>query len=174
MGGIQQRKKLQDDFLFAEAANNTFRWKSTFDTQDFSVEYLDFMSNASEDLVEDPDGEFFLKIVEAGDGNRHDHYIGFGEIVNIHNILFTLNNPTDGAINIEWDQANDRYSIDTPFGGTSMQMATQTLDEVPVDAQLPLRFRSLYSLAGMQFVFPDPVIQGSYQIVKDEESFRTH
>jgi len=172
MGGIQQRKKLQDDFLFAEAVNNTFRWKSTFDTQDFSVEYVDFMSNASEDLVEDPDGEFFLKIVEAGDGNRHDHYIGFGEIVNIHNILFTLNNPTDGAINIEWDQANDRYSIDTPFGGTSMQMSTQTLEEVPVDVQLPLRFRSLYSLAGMQFVFPDPVIQGSYQIVKDEESFQ--
>ena len=53
-----------------------------------------------------------------------------------------------------------------------MQMATQTLDEVPVDTQLPLRFRSLYSLAGMQFVFPDPVIKGSYQIVKDEESFQ--
>ena len=170
--GNLKRKKLQDDFLFAEATNNSFRWKSTFDTQDFSVEYVDFMSNAAEDLVEDPDGEFFLKIVEAGDGNRHDHYIGFGEIVNIHNVLFTLNNPTDGAINIEWDQTNDRYSINTPFGGTSMQMATQTLDEVPVDTQLPLHFRSLYSLAGMQFVFPDPVIQGSYQIVKDEESFQ--
>lgn len=172
MDGNLQRKKLQDDFLFAEATNNSFRWKSTFDTQAFTVEYVDFMSNAAEDLVEDPDGEFFLKIVEAGDGNRHDHYIGFGEIVNIHNVLFTLNNPTDGAINIEWDQINDRYSIDTPFGGTSMQMATQTLDEVPVDTQLPLRFRSLYSLAGMQFVFPDPVIKGSYQIVKDEESFQ--
>ncbi len=172
MDGNLKRKKLQDDFLFAEATNNSFRWKSTFDTQDFSVEYVDFMSNAAEDLVEDPDGDFFLKIVEAGDGNRHDHYIGFGEIVNIHNVLFTLNNPTDGAINIEWDQTNNRYSINTPFGGTSMQMATQTLQEVPVDTQLPLHFRSLYSLAGMQFVFPDPVIQGSYQIVKDEESFQ--
>ena len=172
MDGNLQRKKLQDDFLFSEATNNSFRWKSTFDTQDFSVEYVDFLSNAAEDLVEDPDGEFFLKIVEAGDGNRHDHYIGFGEIVNIHNVLFTLNNPTDGAINIEWDQANDRYTIYTPFGGTSMQMATQTLEEVPVDTQLSLRFRSLYSLAGMQFVFPDPVIQGSYQIVKGEESFQ--
>jgi cytochrome c-type biogenesis protein CcsB len=172
MDGNLQRKKLQDDFLFAEATNNSFRWKSIFDTQAFTVEYVDFMSNATEDLVEDPDGEFFLKIVEAGDGNRHDHYIGFGEIVNIHNVLFTLNNPTDGAINIEWDQINDRYFIDTPFGGTSLQMATQTLDEVPVDTQLPLRFRSLYSLANMQFVFPDPVIKGSYQIVKDEESFQ--
>ena len=170
--GSLQRKKLQDDFLFAEATNNFFSWKSTFDTQEFSVEYVDFMSNAAEDLVEDPDGEFFIKIVEAGDGNRHDHFIGFGEIVNIHNVLFTLNNPTDGAINIVWDQANDRYTIDTPFGGTTMQMATQALEEVPVDSQIPLRFRSLYSLAGMQFVFPDPVIRGSYQIVKDKESFQ--
>ena len=170
--GSLQRKKLQDDFLFAEATNNFFSWKSTFDTQEFSVEYVDFMSNAAEDLVEDPDGEFFIKIVEAGDGNRHDHYIGLGEIVNIHNVLFTLNNPTDGAINIVWDQANDRYTIDTPFGGTTMQMATQALEEVPVDSQIPLRFRSLYSLAGMQFVFPDPVIRGSYQIVKDKESFQ--
>ena len=172
MEGSLQRKKLQDDFLFAEATNNSFRWKKTFNTQDFSIEYVDFMSNAAEDLVEDPEGDYFLKIVEAGDGNRHDHFIGFGEIVNIHNVLFTLNNPTDGAINIEWDQANDRYTIDTPFGGTSMQMATQTLEEVSVDTQIPLRFRSLYSLAGMQFVFPDPVIRGSYQIVKDEESFQ--
>jgi len=172
MDGNLQRKKLQDDFLFAEVTDNSFRWKSTFDAQDFSVEYVDFMSNAAEDLVEDPEGDFFLKIVEAGDGNRHDHFIGFGEIVNIHNVLFTLNNPTDGAINIEWDQVNDHYTIDTPFGGTSMQMASQALKEVPVDTQLPLHFRSLYSLAGMQFVFPDPVIQGSYQIVKDEESFQ--
>ena len=170
--GNLQRKKLQDDFLFAEVTNNYFRWESTFDSQDFSIEYVDFMSNAAEDLVEDPAGEFFLKIVEAGDGNRHEHYIGFGEIVNIHNVLFTLNNPTDGAINIEWDQINDRYTIETPFDGTSMQMATQTFEEVPVDTLLPLRFRSLYSLAGMQFVFPDPVIQGSYQIVNNEESFQ--
>ena len=172
MDGNLQRKKLQDDFLFAEVTNNSFRWKSTFANQDFFVEYVDFMSNVKEDLVEDPNGEFFLKIVEAGDGNRHDHYIGFGEIVNIHNILFTLNKPTDGAINIEWDQINDSYTINTPFGGTSLQMATQTLQEVPIDIQLPLRFRSLYSLAGMQFVFPDPVIQGSYKIVKDKESFQ--
>ena len=32
--------------------------------------------------------------------------------------------------------------------------------------------RTLYSLAGMQFVFPDPVIRGSYKIIPDEESFQ--
>ena len=81
MEGEVMRKKLQDDFLFAEPVNNYFRWKNDFNGQDFTVEYVDFLSNASEGLVEDPNGELFLKIVEAGDGNRHDHYIGMGEIV---------------------------------------------------------------------------------------------
>ena len=33
------------------------------------------MENATEGLVLDETGERYLKIVEAGDGNRHDHYI---------------------------------------------------------------------------------------------------
>ena len=33
-----------------------------------------------------------------------------------------------------------------------MQMATQSIEDVSADAQTPLRFRSLYSMAGMQFV----------------------
>ena len=117
-------------------------------------------------------GDFYIKIVESSDGNRHDHYIPFGEIVNIHNILFTFNNPTDGAINIEWDQTNNAYTINTPFSGTALQMATQSIEDVLADTQTPLRFRSLYSMAGMQFVFPDQAIRGSYQIVKDEEAIQ--
>ena len=68
MDGNLKRKKLQDDFLFAEATNNSFRWKSIFDTQAFTVEYVDFMSNATEDLAGDP---IFFKIIEAGDGKSH-------------------------------------------------------------------------------------------------------
>ena len=172
MEGEVMRKKLQDDFLFAEPVNNHFRWKNDFNGQDFTVEYVDFISNASEGLVEDPNGELFLKIVEAGDGNRHDHYIGMGEIVSIHNVLFTLNNSTDGAININWDKATDSYTIDSPFSGSALQMATQTMSEVSAGQESTLQLRTLYSLAGMQFVFPDPVIRGSYKIIPDEESFQ--
>ena len=137
MDGALQRKKLQDDFLFAEPTNNNFRWRSSFNEQKFSIEYVDFISNAAESLVEDPKGDYYIKIVESGDGNRHDHHIGFGEIVNIHNVLFTFNNPTDGAIHIEWDQTNNDYTINTPFSGTTMQMATQSIQDVLADGKLP-------------------------------------
>ena len=65
-------------------------------------------------LVEDINGDMFLKIVEAGDGNRHDHFLKMGEVANIHNILFAFNAYTDGAVNITLDEENN-YSIESPF-----------------------------------------------------------
>ncbi len=166
--GQPMRKKLQDDLLLAEPTNNDFRWKTDFNGQPVTITYADFLSGASEGLVADSNGDYFLKIVEAGDGNRHDHYIQMGEVVSIHNVLFAFNKPTQGAINIQW--ADDDFSISTPFGGTVMTMATQSLSDVASDQELPLQFRSLYNLAGMQFVFPDPPIRGAYGVVPDEDA----
>jgi hypothetical protein len=41
-----------------------------------------------------------MKLVEAGDDGRDEHFLKEGEVQNIHNVLFSLNKPTDGAINI--------------------------------------------------------------------------
>jgi hypothetical protein len=56
-----------------------------------------------------------MKLVEAGDDGRDEHFLK-GEVQNIHNVLFSLNKPTDGAINIV--TSGDGYTIQTPFEGT--------------------------------------------------------
>jgi hypothetical protein len=38
-----------------------------------------------------------MKLVEAGDDGRDEHFLKEGEVQNIHNVLFSLNKPTDGA-----------------------------------------------------------------------------
>ena len=103
-----------------EHVDNTFRWENDFNGQAFSISYIDFLENATEGLVLDETGERYLKIVEAGDGNRHDHYLKEGDIANIHNILFTLNRPQEGAINIILDKGV--YTINSPFSGQFMRM----------------------------------------------------
>lgn len=52
--------------------------------------------------------------------------------------------------------------------------ADQLQGEVFKDTVQVLQLRSLYSVAGMQFVFPDPVIKGSYGIkeMKAEDKFK--
>ena len=92
--GSLVRKKLQDNFLFSEHTNNKLSWNYELKGQDFSIEYLDFIENAKEGLVEDENGKKYLKIVEARKGNRHEHFLEFGIVTSIHNILFALNKPT--------------------------------------------------------------------------------
>ena len=119
-------------------------------------------------MIEDINGDMYLKIVEAGDGNRHEHFLKMGEVSNIHNILFAFNAYTDGAINITLDEENN-YSIQSPFEGTYLRMADQQQGSLLANASQPLKLRTLYSAAGMQFVFPDSAMIGSYQIVPVED-----
>ncbi len=161
------RKKLQKPLLLSQHVNNDFTIKDDFKGEKFSIEYVDFMENATEGLVLDPEGERYLKIVEASDGNRHDHFIKEGDVANIHNLLFTLDNPIQGAINIE--VIDGEYFITSPFAGSFMRMADQFQGELTTEVQQPLQLRSLYSLPNFQFVIPEPVLRGKFDIVQAEE-----
>ena len=162
--GQPRRKKLEDDLLLSEHVNNTFSWENDFNGQAFTISYVDFLENATEGLVLDETGERYLKIVEAGDGNRHDHYLKEGDIANIHNILFTLNRPQDGAINITLKDG--LYTINSPFAGQFMRMADQFQGTLEAETESPLQFRSLYTLPNFQFVIPEPALRGVFDIVK--------
>lgn len=165
--GEPRRKLLENDVLFSQAASNRFHWKSDFNSIPISIRYVDFIKGAEEGLVEDPNGDVYLKIVEAGDGNRHDHYLKMGEVANIHNILFAFNTYTKGAINITLE--NERYTINSPFEGSFLRMADQQQGKLVSNTAQPLQLRALYSTAGMQFVFPEPAVQGTYQIIRSDD-----
>ncbi len=162
--GEDRRKPLQDDFLFSEYANNDFQWNYDFNGQPFSIEYVDFIHGAEEGFVATEDGEEYLKIVEAGDGTRHEHYLKNGEDANIHNIIFSLNKPSNGAINIR-TTADGNFTIESPFDGTFMRMADRLQGTLTKDTIQPLMLRSLYQAAGMSFVIPEPLTRGTYDIV---------
>ncbi|WP_109300127.1 cytochrome c biogenesis protein [Aquimarina sp. AU474] len=163
----EPRRRIVSEFLeLAEAADNTFDIQTDYNKQPVTIEYKQFIQGAEMGLVESDDGERYLKIVEAGDGDRHDHFLEEGEVSNIHNVLVAFNKPTKGAINITYE--NDEYFIESPFEGSFMRMADQKQGLVFKDSVQPLMLRSLYQTAGMQFVIPDPVIKGKYDVTPIE------
>ncbi len=166
INGEPRRRILSESLELAEATNNSFTIDTDYNKQPVTIEYKDYIQGAEMGLVESEDGKNFLKIVEAGDGNRHDHFLEEGEISNIHNVLVAFNKPTQGAINITYK--NDEYFIESPFDGSYMRMADQKQGVVVKDSLQPLMLRSLYQTAGMQFVIPDPVIKGKYDVTPIE------
>ena len=167
INGEPRRRVVEEEVLLAPAASNKHTFNTDYNGQPVKLEIIDFIHGAEEGLVEDPEGENYLKIVEAGGGDRHDHFIKEGEVSSLHNVLFALNHPTEGAINITFQ--GDDYYISSPFEGTYLRMADQQQGEVKADTMQRLELRALYNMAGMQFVLPDPVVRGRYDIIPTKE-----
>ncbi len=170
--GEPRRKVLEDNLLVTpEALKSNLPWTTDFNGTDFEVSYVDFISGAKEGLIPSTTGNTYLKIVEAGDGQRHEHFLENGKVASIHNVLFALNNQTNGAINIK--TTGSQYLIEAPYDGSFMRMADQFQGQFVKDSVQPLQLRSLYNTAGMQFVMPDSLVQGSYGIIEIPEDQKT-
>ncbi|MGZ9736478.1 cytochrome c biogenesis protein CcsA [Flavobacterium sp. GNP002] len=165
--GEMKRRVFEKQVLLSPAVNNNFRISEKFADTPFEVEYENFIMGAKEYIKPDPKGTVFLKIVEAGDGGRHEHFLKEGEVQNIHNVLFSLNKYTDGAINI--NTTGKEYTIQTPFEGNFMRMADKLQGKVTKDNAQPLMMRSLYSIGEMRFVFPDPAVKGIVDYESDND-----
>jgi cytochrome c-type biogenesis protein CcsB len=168
MNGQSMRKTLEYPILVTpEGKRSNLPWKSDFNGQKFEIDFVDFKWGANKIWIADESGKQYLKIVEAGDGQRHEHYLENGEIANIHNILFTLNKETQGAINIFTTDSS--YSIKAGFDGGFMRMADQFKGEVVKDSLQELQLRSLYTMGGTQFVIPEPLVRGKYIAQKSSQ-----
>lgn len=156
--GEMKRRVFEKPLLMSPVTNNDFSMSGQFAETPFEIEYQNFIMGAKEYIKADAKGVLYLKLVEAGDGGREEHFLKEGEVQNIHNVLFAFNKPTDGAINI--NIAGDKKTIQTPFEGGFMRMADKLQGRVAKDIEQPLMMRSLYSIGEMRFVFPDPPVKG--------------
>ena len=167
--GLPERKTLKpQQLLLSQHTNNNFKIKDDFDSKDFTISYNSFRENIAEGLVLDPSGERYIKLVEAADGNRREHYIKEGEVSSIQNILFSFNYYQKGAINLS--SKSGEYFIDSPFDGQYTIMATQQSALLEKDKEQLLELRSLYQIPGFQFVFPEPALRGVFDILDAEET----
>ncbi len=156
--GQMKRKIIEKPLLLSQKANCDFTISNHFDKTPFKVEYQNFIMDAKETVTASKNGTFFLKLVESSEGKRHEHFLKEGEVQNIHNLLFALNKPTKGAINIT--TTGVITTILAPFDGQFMRMIDKFQGTIAKNTSNNLMFRSLYNLGGAQFVFPDQPKKG--------------
>ncbi len=164
---IFEKSLLLSPAVYPPFASNYFSISEDFDKTPFKISYKDFIFDAKDTIKASKNGKIYLKMVESGGGSRHEHYLKEGNIQNIHNVLFALNKPTKGAINITI--TDNETIIDAPFEGQFMRMADKFQGKVVKDLAQPLMFRSLYNVGGAQFVFPDQPIKGIKDVVSGKK-----
>ena len=154
--GQLRRRVFEKSLLLSQVTNNNFSIDKMFSETPFEIQYKNFIMDAKETIVPSKDGHVYLKLVESSEGTRHEHMLKSGEMQNIHNLLFAVDIPTKGAININ----TTTNTIYAPFEGQFMRMADKMQGKLAKDSLQPLMYRSLYNVAGAQFVFPDAPIKG--------------
>jgi cytochrome c-type biogenesis protein CcsB len=164
INGVAQRRVLENEVDFSGRLENEFNVNSEYNKQPINIQLEKFIVGAEEDIIPDENGESYLKIVEASASGPHNHFLKLGQVSSVHNVLFALNKPTDGAINITSE--NGELTINSPFEGEYMTMATRKQGILVKDSIQPLHLRSGYSIGNMQVVFPKPVVKGVFDIVK--------
>ncbi len=150
-------------FLYSIRGGNNFSINTDFKDKPVEINYVNYIPNAYKQLDTSESGDKYLKIVEASEGNRHEHYIKEGETINMHNSLISFEDPSNEAINIFTE--NDSLRIESPFLGNYMIMASQTKGEVVKDSTQVFHLRSLYQIGNMQFVVPETPVRGKMKLV---------
>ena len=174
VNGSQQRKEFESKVLFSEYKDKSliqskfFKGQNfKFDDQIFNIDFIDYVENVDYQVVESDSGSKFIKLVEATSGDRHDHYIESGQVTNLHGTLVAFDNFTIGAINFSEDQGI--LKIQAPFEGSYMRMIDQKRGKLQTGEVQDLQLRSLYEIGGFQFVVPDGIVRGAYEIVKNDD-----
>ncbi|MDB2321601.1 cytochrome c biogenesis protein CcsA [Flavobacteriaceae bacterium] len=170
--GIPQRKKIEESVDFSPRLNNKFKTNLVYGEQDINIELVEFIAGAEKDIIPNSSGEEYLKIVEAGDGVPHNHFLKVGEVQSLHNVLYALNKPTKGAVNITYTD-NAELFIESPFEGEYMIMASGTNGILEKNKKEVLNLRSRYLIGNQAIVFPKNVVRGVFDIVQKSEILKS-
>ena len=164
INGQLQQRNIMEAVDFSPRLDNDFERTYDYDNSKITLKLREFIKGAEKDIIPNDKGESYLKVVEAGDGSPHNHFLQEGQVSSLHNVLISLNKEQDGAINIY--NTEEGLFIKSPFEGEYMTMATGQTGLLVKDSLQPLALRSRYVIGNMQLVFPKPVVKGVFGIVK--------
>ncbi len=159
-----KQKVVHEPILLSAKGNNSWSFNDDFLGKNYEVKLSNYIPWAIEEFKESDQGDEYLFLVESSGGSRHEHYIKKGEISNVHGILIGFEN-TDENASIKIFRESGNLKLKTKADGTWLRMADQKQGTVSKDSVQQLQLRSLYNVAGIPFVIPDPIKKGTLETV---------
>tara|TARA_R110002049_G_scaffold83389_7_gene212133 strand:+ start:14956 stop:18153 length:3198 start_codon:yes stop_codon:yes gene_type:complete len=164
INGELQQRRIEEEVDFSPRLDNDFNRTFDYGDTEVTIKLEELIKGAEKDIIPNETGKRYLKIVEAGQGAPHNHFLEDGQTSNLHNVLVSLNKFQEGAINIM--ETENGLFINSPYDGDYMTMATRAQGKLIKDSLQPLILRSRYVIGNMQIVMPKPIVRGDFGVVK--------
>lgn len=159
----------------------TFKQDYHFGNKVISLKTLDYIPLAKDSVQTTESGKKMLLIVSVGQGGRKNSYISEGDIKNIDGMMFSFNNPVQGAVQLR--EENGVIMIALPIDGQYMSMEGQQMGEVTDSTLLAqqsgkikankstiLNRRALYTINKTNFIIPKKAFNGKIIFYKGDKT----
>jgi hypothetical protein len=159
----------------------TCRQDYHFDNKIISLKTLDYIPLAKDSVLSTESGKGMLNIVSMGKEGRLNNYIPEGEVQNIDGMMFSFNNPVQGAFILM--EKNNIITITLPSDGKYMSMEGQQKGVVTDSALLKqqsgdikanepdtLNLRALYTINNTNFIIPKKSFKGKIVYYKGDKN----
>jgi cytochrome c-type biogenesis protein CcsB len=147
---------------------NHFKERFKMDGDAFTLEFKQLLNNASEAVVDAPDGVPMITYVTVDKGQRRTAILKAGECKTISGLTLCLNSTSGnpGAISITYDsQAGLQFKA--PIDGSVMNMQAGTTEVLSKDTVHELKTMQLYNFEGTQIVVRSFNPSGRTQLVSN-------
>jgi len=149
---------------FSALSSNNYKLSLKPGGKPISVECVEYIPNAEQSLIEDPDGKPTLELVIAGAGNRQSVYISEKQPGKIGGLVFSLNDSANrDGVSIIFDKDGPRFtsSVET----FTVSMSDQSIDTLKINQTHPFKLRNLYHFGGLQVVAKSFLMKGKVDVV---------
>lgn len=149
------------------------RFKESYriDNKELKIKSIDYIPLAKDSIQKTVSGQKLLNIITTGQSGRENNYIIDGKSKTIGGILFSFNNPVQGAVQLI--EKKDSILINSPIEMqyqsmkgqqlgviTDTALMTQHFGTIKANELNPLDFRTLYTINNTNFIIPNSSFTG--------------
>ena len=152
--------------LFNAYKNNRFNERFNVDGESVHLRLLEYLPNAGETMVEDPEGSPIISLVSVDKGVRKSYFLQTGECIPVAGLKMCFNQPTNDSLAIRvMYSGQEGLGFVSPFPVALIDMMAGTDSTLAAGTVHPLQVMKLYNINGVQLVVRAFLENASMQLV---------
>ncbi|NWF66766.1 MAG: cytochrome c biogenesis protein CcsA [Campylobacterales bacterium] len=150
----KNRYSFEKEVLFSKLTDNNFNYNLKAGSKNLSFEFVEFIPNAVESIVEDKNGVGYIHIMSSSqiDGVKNLQMFE-NDDYKLNNLTISFNKTANSDINIF--KENSKLYIKSKIELKKMSMDMQTTSQIEPNKVYEFEFRQLYSIDNFSFVLRD-------------------